>query len=348
MKVGNYEQMMSHLKDPFNPSELRARVKELEPREDFAIGGGIIQGENLGTREGLANPKIIKLQNPKSDTETHSVRLWDTKNQKNMTVKGTEEELKEFIKPGGDYDKSLSNLKISQKSYDNLYDKYLERIELDMKNKNMLKTPSWMAFINEQGGPKNPTSLQKFETKERPYPAKEGYKNLLNKKKMELAEQLIIEENNKIDGVFLESHKKGGLSKIFRGKLIPETAKVGVQASKDSFELTSELSKLAKKMVDSRTVKIKRALEVITHPDYELKNPIPEEIRKLMGSTIGTKMIREEMYELPEYKKYNYVDKAGKKQNKLSYISKLVSTEASKEKLSFGYLLELADSKHGS
>jgi len=345
MKVGNYEQMMSHLKDPFNPSELRARVKELEPREDFAIGGGIIQGENLGTREGLANPKIIKLQNPKSDTETHSVRLWDTKNQKNMTVKGTEEELKEFIKPGGDYDKSLSNLKISQKSYDNLYDKYLERIELDMKNKNMLKTPSWMAFINEQGGPKNPTSLQKFETKERPYPAKEGYKNLLNKKKMELAEQLIIEENNKIDGVFLESHKKGGLSKIFRGKLIPETAKVGVQASKDSFELTSELSKLAKKMVDSRTVKIKRALEVITHPDYELKNPIPEEIRKLMGSTIGTKMIREEMYELPEYKKYNYVDKAGKKQNKLSYISKLVSTEASKEKLSFGYLLELADNK---
>lgn len=345
MKVGNYDQMMAYLKDPFNPSELRARVKELEQRESFAIGGGIIQGENLGTREGLANPKIIKLQNPKSDKETHSVRLWDTKNQKNMTVRGTEEELKKFIEPGGEYDKSLSNLKISQQSYNDLYDKYLERIELDMKNKNMLKTPSWIAFVKEQGGPKNPTSLQKYETKERPYPAQQGYKNLLNKKKMELAEQLIIEENNKIDGVFLESHKKGGLSKIFRGKLISEKEKIGVQASKESFELTSELSKLAKKMVDSRTSKIKRALEVITHPDYELKNPIPEEIRKLMGSTIGTKMIREEMYELPEYKKYNYVDKAGKKQNKLSYISKLVSTEASKEKLSFGYLLELADNK---
>ena len=34
MKVGNYEQMMAYLKDPFNPSELRARVKELEPREE--------------------------------------------------------------------------------------------------------------------------------------------------------------------------------------------------------------------------------------------------------------------------------------------------------------------------
>ena len=56
MKVGNYEQMMAHLKDPFNPSELRARVKELEQRESFAIGGGIIQGENLGTREGFADP----------------------------------------------------------------------------------------------------------------------------------------------------------------------------------------------------------------------------------------------------------------------------------------------------
>ena len=45
MKVGNYEQMMAYLKDPFNPSELRARVKELEqeetfePRMDFDKGG---------------------------------------------------------------------------------------------------------------------------------------------------------------------------------------------------------------------------------------------------------------------------------------------------------------------
>jgi len=58
MKVANYDQMMAYLKDPFNPSELRARVKELEQRESFAIGGGIIQGENLGTREGFKGVEL--------------------------------------------------------------------------------------------------------------------------------------------------------------------------------------------------------------------------------------------------------------------------------------------------
>ena len=64
MKVGNYEQMMAYLKDPFNPSELRARVKELEQRESFAIGGGAFVGEELpNNREGfskLYGPNIRK------------------------------------------------------------------------------------------------------------------------------------------------------------------------------------------------------------------------------------------------------------------------------------------------
>lgn len=70
MKVGNYEQMMAHLKDPFNPSELRARVKELEQRESFAIGGGAFVGQELpNNREGfseLYGPNIRKMT--KSDS----------------------------------------------------------------------------------------------------------------------------------------------------------------------------------------------------------------------------------------------------------------------------------------
>lgn len=40
MKIGEYEQMMAHLKDSFNPSELRAKVAELQQREGFAKGTG--------------------------------------------------------------------------------------------------------------------------------------------------------------------------------------------------------------------------------------------------------------------------------------------------------------------
>ena len=58
MKIGEYEQMMAYLKDSFNPSELRARVAMLESNN--AIGGGIIQGQDLGTREGFAGPKLLK------------------------------------------------------------------------------------------------------------------------------------------------------------------------------------------------------------------------------------------------------------------------------------------------
>ena len=51
-KIANYNQMMSWLTRP--------SVPQTETREDFAIGGGVIQGENFGTREGFARPVLLK------------------------------------------------------------------------------------------------------------------------------------------------------------------------------------------------------------------------------------------------------------------------------------------------
>ena len=53
-KIANYNQMMSWLTRPASP-------KQPETREDFAIGGGSIVGENLGTREGFDAPRKIKV-----------------------------------------------------------------------------------------------------------------------------------------------------------------------------------------------------------------------------------------------------------------------------------------------
>ena len=51
-KIANYNQMMSWLTRP--------SVPKTETREDFAIGGGAIEGQNLGSREGFAGPQLIK------------------------------------------------------------------------------------------------------------------------------------------------------------------------------------------------------------------------------------------------------------------------------------------------
>ena len=44
MKVHEYNEMMAYL---------------LRPRQKFAIGGGVIEGEDLGSREGYVEPKLI-------------------------------------------------------------------------------------------------------------------------------------------------------------------------------------------------------------------------------------------------------------------------------------------------
>jgi len=45
-KIANYNQMMSWLTRPSTP--------QTETREDFAIGGGQFQGQDMGTREGFS------------------------------------------------------------------------------------------------------------------------------------------------------------------------------------------------------------------------------------------------------------------------------------------------------
>ena len=46
MKVHEYNEMMAYM---------------LRPRQKFAIGGGVIEGENLGSREGFQEPKSSKV-----------------------------------------------------------------------------------------------------------------------------------------------------------------------------------------------------------------------------------------------------------------------------------------------
>ena len=67
-KIANYNQMMSWLTRP--------SVPKTETREDFAIGGGVIEGEDLGTREGFAGPKLIKIGKDKGN---YIVRYRDKK-----------------------------------------------------------------------------------------------------------------------------------------------------------------------------------------------------------------------------------------------------------------------------
>ena len=57
-------------------------------RKNFAIGGGVIQGENLGTREGFSGPQLIKTGNNKGK---YYVRYRDEKFGKTEGAKGFKE-----------------------------------------------------------------------------------------------------------------------------------------------------------------------------------------------------------------------------------------------------------------
>ena len=51
MKIGEYEQMMAYLKKP-------NRLFTSKPQD--TIGGGNIQGEDLGSRTGFGGPELVK------------------------------------------------------------------------------------------------------------------------------------------------------------------------------------------------------------------------------------------------------------------------------------------------
>src|SRR5210317_53159 len=56
MKIGQYEQMMAYLKKP-------NRLFTSKPQN--TIGGGNIQGEDLGSRTGFGNPVVLKVSDDK-------------------------------------------------------------------------------------------------------------------------------------------------------------------------------------------------------------------------------------------------------------------------------------------
>ena len=80
MKIGEYEQMMSYLTRPDTKKETR---------EDFAIGGGVIEGEDLGTREGFASPQAkAYLETLKPGTTVNTYEIGKKFNIAPATVRG--------------------------------------------------------------------------------------------------------------------------------------------------------------------------------------------------------------------------------------------------------------------
>jgi len=82
MKIGEYEQMMSYLTRP-------EPTTPIEPREDFAIGGGAIEGKDLGTREGFASPEAkAYLETLKPGTTVNTYEIGKKFNTAPATVRG--------------------------------------------------------------------------------------------------------------------------------------------------------------------------------------------------------------------------------------------------------------------
>jgi hypothetical protein len=82
MKISEYEQMMSYLTRP-------GPTTPIEPREDFSIGGGAIEGKDLGTREGFASPEAkAYLETLKPGTTVNTYEIGKKFNTAPATVRG--------------------------------------------------------------------------------------------------------------------------------------------------------------------------------------------------------------------------------------------------------------------
>jgi len=80
MKIGEYEQMMSYLTRP---------ATKKETREDFAIGGGAVEGKDLGTREGFASPEArAYLETLEPGTTVNTYEIGNRFNTAPATVRG--------------------------------------------------------------------------------------------------------------------------------------------------------------------------------------------------------------------------------------------------------------------
>jgi hypothetical protein len=103
MDIGKYKQAMrpkKYLDGKFviyDETMPDASDAQLGARDEFAIGGGVIQGENLGTREGFYEPKLVN--DPKGKYSVKFPYKQDYGNPRFRGVQyGTKEELEQLIK----------------------------------------------------------------------------------------------------------------------------------------------------------------------------------------------------------------------------------------------------------
>ena len=61
MKIAEYNQMMAYL---------------LRPRQKLAIGGGVIEGQDLGSREGFDEPNLVGRNTNRDDLGRFSADRW--------------------------------------------------------------------------------------------------------------------------------------------------------------------------------------------------------------------------------------------------------------------------------
>jgi len=158
-KIANYNQMMSWLTRP--------SVPKTETREDFAIGGGAIEGQDLGSREGFAGPQLIKSGVDKNKY-TYAIRNPEYegpgKGQSPTIKQGPFDTLEEAQKSFNARQKKMSELKLSGRNkavtdkaqeinnfVNNFYDQNINKY--DLRDYNSFKKAMLDAF--EESGIKS-------------------------------------------------------------------------------------------------------------------------------------------------------------------------------------------------
>jgi len=167
-KIANYNQMMSWLTRP--------SVPKTETREDFAIGGGAIEGEDLGTREGFKEPLIRKGKVGTDREGLFGVRATNVSEADNIpgAVKfgkeqvyfNTEEEAKNYYKNRSKYFKPTvgkDKIKSDDPARLKKIDEYVKQFEKDYGKKPTAK--NIRTALNEQA-----RVIDIYEAKYKPLP----------------------------------------------------------------------------------------------------------------------------------------------------------------------------------
>ena len=236
----------------------------------------------------------------------------------------------------------------SREVYDKLYKEYVNLIDEGFKKEKLTRkdVPSWDSFVKNKGY--NTNSVM-YYADERGSPV-----GLLRNKKIQLINDIIERENNKLDGVFFKSgggQRGGGVSSLFKGKVFAEGQRLGAGTKGGFLPIEGIASKLANEKLDKRSDKILKAFRVVMNPDYVLKNPITSgarkkgdprgEIARLIAgdkdSFIKERDILKTLRTFPEYQALA---------DDIGYMNRLLSKLPKGSDTSTGYLLELAKNKN--